>query len=150
MTEDEKIKIEPEFNRALNIWHEDKPLEAINILKKLDENFPNHYVISFTLSAIYHDLEIWQQTLKYSKKAVAFSPKSESASIILFHSLFNLKKYQEAFDEIKRFLAIASINNKPLKEYDLLIRDWKKDLNLATDNYSEIIESVFQNITSQS
>jgi len=150
MTEHEKIKIEPKFNRALNIWHEDKPLEAINILKKLDEQFPNHYVISFTISAIYHELGIWQQTLKYSKKAAAFFPKSESASIILFHSLFNLKKYQEAFDEIKRFLIVAMTNNKPLKEYDLLIQDWKKDLNLATDNYLEIIQLVFQNIKSQS
>lgn len=144
MTEDEKLKIEPEFNQALGLWREDKPFEAIKILKKLNKNFPNQSAILGMIGAIYFCLDNWKNSCIYYKKTVKFSPKSELASIALFHSLFQLKKYNKGFDEIKRFLSISKKLNIKFKKYNLLMNDWKEEFNLKTDDYFEIVEAVFQ------
>ncbi|HEX8249577.1 MAG TPA: hypothetical protein VF599_15475 [Pyrinomonadaceae bacterium] len=146
MTEDEKIKIEPDFNRALQIWHEGKPLEAIGILKNLDKNFPNQASILGMIGGIYFSLDDWKNSYIYYKKTAELSPKSETASIGLFHSLFELKKYDESFNEIKRFLTTSKKLNIKLKKYNLLINDWKKEFNLQTDDYFEITEAVSENL----
>ncbi len=40
-------------------------------------------------------------------KAISEDPNSSRASLGLFHSLWRLERYDEAFDELERFLSIA-------------------------------------------
>lgn len=119
MTDDEKIKIEPEFNRALNLWHENKSDEAIRILKKLDKEFPNQPVIVKMIGAIYFSLEDWSNCIIYSEKNVALSPKSEHTSITFFHCLWNQERFDEAFEEAKRFIKLNGFS----KEYALILEE---------------------------
>jgi len=119
MTEDEKIKIEPEFNRALDLWHEDKPFEAIKILKQLNKEFPNQPTILGMLGAIHFTLDDWANSLIYYDKAVILSPKSESASIGLFHSLWHHERFDEAFEEAKRYVKLNGFS----KKYDFIMKE---------------------------
>jgi tetratricopeptide (TPR) repeat protein len=105
MTEDEKIKIEPEFNHALDLWHANKSQEAIEILKKLDLEFPNQAAISGMIGAIYFYLEDWANSLMYYQQTAKLSPQSERASIGLFHSLWHHGRFDDALEEAERFVA---------------------------------------------
>ena len=119
MTEDEKIKIEPEFNRALDFWHEDKPFEAIKILKQLNKEFRNQPTILGMLGAIYFTSHDWANSLIYYKEVVKLSPKSESGSIGLFHSLWHYERFDEAFEEAKRFVKLNGFS----KKYDFIMKE---------------------------
>jgi len=57
---------------------------------------------------IYWDLNDFTKALECYRKAVVIKPKSELASLGLFHTLWNLGKRDEAFDEMRRFLSISS------------------------------------------
>ena len=52
------------------------------------------------------------------KRAVELSPRSELASVGLFHSLWDLGKVNQAFAEMRRFLRLS---DSP--EYSKLLRD---------------------------
>ncbi len=119
MTEDTKIKIEPEFNRALAVWHESKPFEAIKILQKLEKQNPKQPIILGMIAAIYHELKDWTQCLIYSEKAAKFLPNSERFSTMLFHSLWNKERFDEAFEEAKRFINLNGFS----KEYNFILKE---------------------------
>jgi hypothetical protein len=116
MTDEEREQIEPEFNRALDL-RESNPAEAILILKELDDRFPNKAVVTGMIGGIYHILEDWTSALPYYRKTVALSPKSETASIGLFHSLWHHEHFDEAFSEARRFIKLNGVT----ESYTLLM-----------------------------
>ncbi|HYP49439.1 MAG TPA: hypothetical protein VEQ34_00755, partial [Pyrinomonadaceae bacterium] len=118
----------------------------IQILKNLDKKFPNQAAILGVIGGIYFSLRDWENSYIYYKKTAKLAPKSETASIALFHCLFELEKYDESLDEIKRFISISQKFDLKLKEYNLLLSDWKRDLNLKTDDYFEIAEAFFRTL----
>lgn len=93
MTEDIRSKIEAEVNYALSI-RENKPHEALNMLKKLDEEYPEQAALTGLVAGTYFLLKDWNQALPYFTASVRLSPKSELASIGLFQTLvtWGLKK----------------------------------------------------------
>ena len=119
MTEDEKTKIEPEFNRALDLWHEDNFLEALKILKNLSKEFPDQPAILGMIGAIYFSLEDWSNSIIYYRKTVEISPKSELASIAFFHCLWNHEEFDKAFSEANRFTKLNGFS----KEYSLIFEE---------------------------
>ena len=115
-TEDERKLIEPEFNRALEL-RENNPQEAIRILTELDRRFPDRSVIVGTLGSIYFSLKDWANALPVYEKAVLLSPKSELASLGLFHSLWHHERFEDALEESKRFIRINGLTS----EYSILL-----------------------------
>lgn len=64
---------------------------------------------------------------KYAKKSVTLSPKSEMASLCLFHTLWDLNRQDEAKNEIRRFIQSGGNINKYnilFKENDTSIKDF--------------------------
>ena len=110
MTPDERAEIEPEFNRALEM-RETNVRESIRILQTLNRRYPDHAPIVGVLGGIYHDTKDWVRALYWYEKAVKLSPKSQLASIGLFHSLWRNGRFSDALDEAKRFIASNGITN---------------------------------------
>lgn len=119
MSEDEKIKIEPAFNDATRLWHDDKPYEAIQILENLYPDFPKQPAILGMLGAIYFSLKNWNTALVYYEKTVELSPKSELASIALFHCFWSQERFDEAIKEANRYTKLNGFS----REYALIFED---------------------------
>ncbi len=112
MTEKEKNKLDSEFNSALDIWHGGDGDKAIKILKNLDTQFPNTPSILGMIGAIYFSLRDWKHSEYYFKRTIEISPKSELASLGLFHSLWEMKNLDKAFEEAKRFVSMNGYSSK--------------------------------------
>lgn len=123
MNAQERAKIEPEFNRALEIWRNGDGQMAVQILERLDSEYPSRPFILGMLGAIYRSLGDHGRSLGYFQQAASLSPQSELASLGLFHSLWEAGRQEEALDEMRRFLSVASS-----EEYDLLIKESLEDL----------------------
>jgi tetratricopeptide (TPR) repeat protein len=113
-----KAKIEPEFNRALQLRDKGDLIGAASIFERLDKENPNQSVILGMWASIYFHLEDWKKALPLYQRTTQLKPKSELASFGLFHSLWNLGKQDEAFSEMRRFLSISDS-----EEYRQLIKD---------------------------
>ena len=122
MTDEQRAQIEPEFNRALDL-RETNPEEAIRILRGLDKRFPNQPTVTGMLGGIYHRLEDWANALPLYQQTVASSPRSERASLGLFHSLWHHERFDDAFDEARRFIKLNGMTDG----YTLLMSELNAD-----------------------
>ena len=124
MKADDRAKIEPEFNRALETWRNGDGQLAVQILERLAAEYANQPAIFGMLGAIYRSLDDYELAVGNFQRAASLSPKSELASLGLFHSLWQVGRREEAMDEMSRFLLVA-----PSEEYALLIEDSLDDLD---------------------
>jgi tetratricopeptide (TPR) repeat protein len=118
MKAEEKAKIEPIFNKALEFWRGGDGRTAASMLERLALEYPNRPFILGMLGAIYRSLEEYERAVEYYSRTTALSPKSELASLGLFHSLWRVGRHEEAMAEMTRFTSVA-----PSKEYDLLVSE---------------------------
>jgi type IV pilus assembly protein PilF len=123
MKDEERAKIEPEFNHALEIWRDGDGRAAIFILERLASEYPNRPAILGVLGAIYSGLGEHERAVDYFQQTLSLSPKSELASRALFFSLCDIGRYGDAMSEMERYLSIAQS-----KEYDLLIQETLEEL----------------------
>ena len=70
---------------------------------------------------IYYKLKDFEKALDCYEKTVSLSPKSELASLGLFHTLWDMERERDAFEEAKRFLSI-----RESKEYFQLIEEMRE------------------------
>lgn len=100
---------EAEFNRAMDL-RESKPYEALAIFKNLDEKYPNEAVIKGIIASVYFTyLKRFDEALPYARNAVSLSPRSELASLTLFHTLSNLNFEAEALEEARRYVRLKGM-----------------------------------------
>ena len=123
MNKDLRAKIEPDFNRATKLWHENRSVEAVEILRKLNDEFPDQTVIFATLGAIHFSKGDFVSSLTYFQKVVKLSPKSELASLGLFHSLIKHEQFDAALSEARRFIN----KNGLTEEYKLLMEELEEN-----------------------
>jgi len=128
MIDEVRAKIEPEFNRALQLRDKGNWLGAAEIFEQLDKENPDQSVILKMWGSIYFHLEDWGKALPLYERALALSPKSELSSLGLFHSLWNLGRKDEAFAEMNRYLSISDS-----KEYRQLTKEMGVELDLSTE-----------------
>jgi tetratricopeptide (TPR) repeat protein len=93
--------------------------EALNILFDLVDKFPGFQLGYLYLCDGLRDIGRLDEASRYAKIAVEILPKSKMASLLLFHTFWDMEEYQFALDEIKRF---KSIKGK-LKDYDEIISE---------------------------
>ena len=79
---------------------------------------PDATSIAGFLAGIYFELNDLKNASEYFRRTTELSPKSELASVGLFHSLWGQGFKQEAVDEMRRFLALADS-----AEYSQLLHD---------------------------
>jgi predicted Zn-dependent protease len=91
---------------------------AIGMLKTLAAEYPKSAAVIGYLGGVYFEQERFADAEKAFRKTVALSPKSELASLGLFHSLWSLGRRHESFAEMRRLLT-----NVDSEEYKTLLRD---------------------------
>ena len=93
---------------------------AVQHLSALLAEFPSASSLRGYLAGFLSRSGKVEEAIEHGRHAVLLSPKSEKASLVLFHVLWKAGKHLEAFDEMKRYLAI-----RPSKEYSDLIKGWE-------------------------
>ena len=124
MAKKTKIKIdEAKFNEALKLRDKSEYNKAIRLLKDLLKENPDAPEIYGVLGGIYFNIDKYNEAFHYMKKTTILSPKSELASLGVFHSLWELGKKKEALEEMDRILEL-----KPDSENFIpLLRGLEKD-----------------------
>lgn len=97
------------FDQAINYRDNGEYQKAINMLLKIFKEYPDDpkiHGVFVVLGGIYFDMEQYNKSLKYFKKATNLRPKYELASLGLFHSLWDLGKKKQALAEMDRILEL--------------------------------------------
>ena len=119
---------EEDFNYALTLKNDGKYLESIEEFKKLEIQYGETPALIGVMAMIYYsELEDLSNAVEYAKRSAILSPKSEMASLCLFHCLYDLNKKDEANDEIRRFIQSGvqvDKYNVLFKENGLSIKDF--------------------------
>ena len=106
------IERPPELNekmeKILDLRKLAKYEEAIINAENLANNYPEIASVFGLLASLYFELDRYEEAALAYQKATELSPKSEMASLGLFHSLWQLERNDDAFEEMKRFMAISA------------------------------------------
>jgi predicted Zn-dependent protease len=106
------------FERYVALSNEGRFNAALPGLRTLAKAHPKNAAIAGLIARNYYLANRPTDAARWFRKVIAQSPTSELASLGLFHSLLHMKREDEAFDEMRRFLTL-----KPSKEYQRLLRD---------------------------
>lgn len=111
--------LELEFTRATSLRDAGDLAGARAILERLADRSPSTFGVWLVLGGIQlvqTDYEAAEGSLLI---ATSLRPRSELASLTLFHTLKHLNRTNDAFGEMRRFLGIRPESH----EYDLLRRE---------------------------
>lgn len=111
------------FEQAVRHRDQSRLNEANRLLEELVEQDPEDPAAALVLAGIYFDMQKFDAARELFARIVQLQPRSELASRGLFHSLWKLGHHDEAFDEMRRFLAIADS-----EDYRKLLEDMMADL----------------------
>jgi Flp pilus assembly protein TadD len=99
---------------------------SVQLLRKLLREHPHSAAAHGYLAAVYLEHGDDQSAARHFRAAARLNPKSEKASLGLFHSLWSLDREGAAVAEMRRFLSISSS-----EEYMRLLRDLIADNKLV-------------------
>ena len=111
---------------AIDLRNKKRPAAAIASLLPHARILKNVAPAAGLLATLYWDLSDYQNSAKWFARAARLAPRSEKASLGLFHSLWDLGKYDDAFDEMRRFFIMGGS-----REYTRLLREMSKELHVA-------------------
>jgi tetratricopeptide (TPR) repeat protein len=106
------------LDQAIRLRRAGRIEQAIVLLERLGREYPKSAAVAGYLGGAYFDLDQPTKAAKYFRRATKLSPRSELASLGLFHSLWSVDAIDAAFAEMRRFLKRADS-----KEYAKLLRD---------------------------
>jgi predicted Zn-dependent protease len=95
------------FAKVQQLSREGNCSGALEIMKDLVDSNPRSAVLRSVLAGIFWELGELEIAEKEFKLAVGLDPESEKISLGLFHCLWDRQKKDEAFAEMKRFMAIT-------------------------------------------
>jgi predicted Zn-dependent protease len=111
------------FEDALRIRDEGRLVEADEILSELEAENPEDPAIALIRAGVLFKLDKFKEAAELFGGILHSRLTTELASRGLFHALWKLGRYDEAFEEMKRFLAIADSEG-----YREFLDDINKDL----------------------
>jgi predicted Zn-dependent protease len=114
------------LDRAIKLSRQGKFRQAVQILEPLSQHHSKSAAVFGALGGAYFELGNMAKAAEAFRRSVKLNPKSELASLGLFHSLWTQNKASEAFAEMRRFLSISES-----VEYTTLLRDLAKAGQLA-------------------
>lgn len=106
------------LNRAIGLSRQGKNREAVRLLQPLARQHPRSAVIFGCLGGAHFELGEMDKAAEAFGRATRLNPKSELASLGLFHSLWGQGAATAAFAEMRRFLSTSDS-----VEYTTLLRD---------------------------
>lgn len=113
MTRDE---LNTKFVRATTLRDAGDFAAARSLLERLGEMHPVEFGIWLVLAGVQMSQSDYEAAEKSASVAVALRPRSELASLTMFHTLKHLGRVNDAFAEMRRFLALRPES----REYDVL------------------------------
>jgi tetratricopeptide (TPR) repeat protein len=107
------LRDDPCLNRllqhAIDLKNEEKFEEAADAFTQIVTQYPDCAPANGLLGAILHlELKRSREAIPYCRKATQLAPKSQMASLGLFHSLWATDQIYEALDEIKRYQLLTN------------------------------------------
>jgi len=112
------------FDQAMALRDEGRLDEALAQLVRLEGSGHHPGVLARVIGGLLlFEKEDVQRAIPHLLKAVELLPESERASVNLFHGLMRSGRDDEAFAEMKRYLA----SNRS-EEYERLLADLKQEL----------------------
>lgn len=113
-----------QFDHAMSLKAKGDLDGALDLFKKLAEEFPDFAAIYGIMGDLFWDVGNLDEAMKCFQKVVELKPRSELGSLGLFHVLWELGLIDEAFDEMRRYLSIADP-----EEYRIRLNDLTNSLN---------------------
>ncbi len=101
---------------------------ATQILTAVVEEFPGLAVGHSYLGWIFSRGDRHREAIEHGRVAVELSPKSERASLMFFRVLWAAEQREQAFDEMKRFLAVGHS-----EEYARMLEEWDREADSAAE-----------------
>lgn len=95
-----------DFAQAVRLRDEGSLAEAVDILSRLSNSNNATTAVFAMLGHAQWGLGYISDAIQSFRHATEMSPRSEIVSLGLFHILFEAGRIDEAFDEMRRFLAI--------------------------------------------
>lgn len=117
-----KAELDKKIQVILDLKNSGDLSNAIENAKKLTEEFSKTASTFGLLASLYFEIESFEEASSNFKKATVISPKSETASLGLFHSLWRLGDQDNALVEMQRFTSICNS-----EEYNNLIKEMVTD-----------------------
>ncbi len=117
-----KQQLDALLQTAIDSCQADHLDHAIYQLANNARNFPRAAKLFGYLGFLYAEVGEYAKGVGAFRKATSLSPRSEQASLGLFHSLWRVGKTDAAFDEMRRFV---KSNDSP--RYRQLIHDTLAD-----------------------
>ncbi len=127
ISKSKNMKLGQTMREAIEYRNQDCSQKAVTLLLPHVRLIMQSAPAAGLLATLYWDQHNYAKAAKWFAVAVRLAPLSEKASLGLFHSLWEIGKRDQAFDEMRRFLIIGEST-----EYRRLLRDLKGEL--ALDN----------------
>jgi hypothetical protein len=128
MTSRERTQIRRRMSDALLLRNQDRRVEALALLRPHAKTLRQFAPAAGLVATLYFETHDYRNSARWFGRAVALAPRSERASLGLFHSLWEIGEYDQAFNEMRRFLGSSDS-----KEYSRLIRDLRAELSTSTN-----------------
>ena len=105
------------YKKARRLLEKGKDMEALPIFEGLVDRYPNEVNFRTKVAVIYLESKQFDLAEASSRTAVRLKPTSDPCSRLLFHSLWDQEKYEDAFEEMKRFVRLGGES----PDYDAII-----------------------------
>lgn len=106
------------LDRAIKLNRQGQWKQAVQSLQRILHQHPNSAAAWGYLAAVYFEHDDMKRAADNFRRATELNPRSEKASLGLFHSLWSLELATEAVAEMRRFLSITES-----VEYGRLLHD---------------------------
>jgi predicted Zn-dependent protease len=97
---------EEKFQDAMDRKNSEDFDSAYIMLSELAYEYPNRPSVLGVLADVAERKGLIQEAADYFRQVTILSPKSEMASLGLFHTIFDLGDVNGAFEEMKRFISL--------------------------------------------
>jgi predicted Zn-dependent protease len=126
MTSDElderEARVRERFDEALALRDAGELQHARRILEQLFVEHPERPPIVGVLAGLRYELGDYSSAAEAARVSVRLSPKSELASLTLFHAAMKLNELDAGFAEVARFRS-----NKHCLEYDRVLSEMESE-----------------------
>ncbi|MBI3821284.1 MAG: hypothetical protein HY289_01235 [Planctomycetes bacterium] len=92
-----------QFQQAIDSFQVGALREAARLLERTIADYPDQAPLLWYLGGIYQDLGKPDLAIPHLRRATQIAPKSERASLGLFHALWDIDQIDAALEEVKRF-----------------------------------------------
>lgn len=124
--------------KAISLNSKNLFIEALSILLEIEAKYKKSSMINGLIATSYYHAKEYGMSAEYYKRTIELNPRSELASLGLFHSLWEMKNYSGAFKEMDRFLSSNEANT-----YKVTLKELFEQLRKRTPRYQRTIVEVY-------